>query len=165
MRGGPSVSSTIATRVPIPSTAKTRRPPRVPVKYSMSLAASRLGMYTKSSCSNTASADLDVLVPPAVLLFAVLELRDPVVQVRARGEQLLSAGSPHVRARLLGKEVVHERPEGCLHRRSAIAARASALECLEPPLQVFRIRSLCPICHRVTSSVVPPSSRVPRTGS
>ena len=42
-RGGPLVSSTIATRVPIASIANTRRPPSTSVRCATSLATSRLG--------------------------------------------------------------------------------------------------------------------------
>ena len=48
--GGPSVSWTAATLVPIASTAKITRPPKTSVKYPRSAATSRLGVYTKSSC-------------------------------------------------------------------------------------------------------------------
>jgi hypothetical protein len=44
------VSWTAATLVPIASTAKTTRPPRTSVKYTRSVATSRLGVYRKSSC-------------------------------------------------------------------------------------------------------------------
>src|SRR5438094_10533019 len=41
-----------ATLAPMPSTAKTTRPPRTSEKYAMSRATSLLGVYRKSSCSN-----------------------------------------------------------------------------------------------------------------
>jgi hypothetical protein len=48
--GERSVSWIAATLVPIASTAKTTRPPRTSAKYARSVATSRLGVYTKSSC-------------------------------------------------------------------------------------------------------------------
>jgi hypothetical protein len=52
--GGLWVSWTAATLVPIASTAKTTRPPKTSAKYARSVATSRLGVYTKSSCSKGA---------------------------------------------------------------------------------------------------------------
>jgi hypothetical protein len=46
----PGVTWTAATLVPIASMAKTTRPPSTSVKYTRSVATSRLGVYRKSSC-------------------------------------------------------------------------------------------------------------------
>ena len=58
--GGASVRRIIATRVAMPSTAKTSRPPRTSVKNAMSAGTSRLGMYRKSSCVKGGAADTSI---------------------------------------------------------------------------------------------------------
>src|SRR4029079_19207598 len=96
--------------------------------------------------------DRDLLPLGGLLCWHLVHLLDPVVEVAARGHQLLAAGCLHVLARLVREEVSHHGPERRLDPLSPAAAAPTArvqtaLEVPDPRLQLIGPCSVIHACH------------------
>src|SRR5215207_4045722 len=106
--GGPVVNWTAATLVPIASTANTTRPPRTSVRYTRSVATSRLGVYRKSSCWKGAVWSAMSAIPDGV---------DPV-GVRAAEKVGDAVGVGH-RALLAAHPAIEDRRQAAAEQQGA----------------------------------------------